>query len=585
VTDPEPAPEVKPGRRWNWRWAARVAGGAALLALLTIAALHFAERPTPRTIVRMVIDAPPDTELQDFAVSPDGRALAFTATAPEGGSLLWIRSLDLLEPRELRGSEGASMPFWSPDSRWIGFFAGGKLKAVRIDSSSPMTLANAPQPHGGSWGQNSVILFAAGDGGLQRVTASGGEAVRITSSESAKTPLSHRWPQFLPDGVHFLFSAPDRESASGIHVGSLDTGEIRHLIRGSSGGIYADGRILFVKDGALFSQTLDTGRLEVSGESHAVPFAESIGVRANRALPFSAGAGMLAYRAGGVSDRQMLLWIDRSGKIVDRAAEPAEQEDFALSPDVTTVAVSRRASGEGSDLWLLDLVRGAATRMTFDARGIGSPLWAPDGRRLAYISHAPEAAIRTIALNASREPETLAKLPEDSVLESWSADGRSLLFTGTAGTKLAAWALPFEGDRKPAPFLKGEFNYKQPQFAPDGRWVAYVSDESGRDEGYVSEFPSPKSRVLVSVKGGIQPRWGRDGRELFYVSPDRRLMAVPVEFAGVLRVGLPQMLLPMPAGAERFVVAGDGRRFLIAVPSEEQQRSPVNVVLNWTIEK
>jgi eukaryotic-like serine/threonine-protein kinase len=589
IAVPEPDTKATPASprsrfRWDWRWAGMIAGAVAALALIVVAALHFMERPEPKAVIHFNFEPPEDMDIQDFAVSPDGRSLAYTATAANGEPVLSVRPFDVLESRVIPGSEGAAMPFWSPDSRSVAFFAGGKLKTVRIDGPPPITIADVPQPRGGTWNTDGGILFASGTHGVLRVPSVGGEATKVIE-DSPRELVSQRWPQFLPDGRHFLFAASGQKSGGDVVIGDLASGEKRVLIQGSPGGGYADGHLLFLREGMLMRQPFDTNRLELTGEPRVVPYAQSIGSSGNRALQFSAGGNVLAYRAGEVSTERTLLWMDRRGEILKIEQKPIEQ-GFALSPDFTSVAVSRRASrNQASDLWVRDLARGAETRLTFDARGASSPVWSPDGTQIAFIANAQaETEFLATSTKAPGKTEMLLTMKDDAVLESWSPDGRVLLFTARSNDRLSVWTLAIEG-RKPVAYLGGNFNYKQARFSPDNRWVVYVSDESGRDEVYVREFLSGEIRSMVSIDGGSRPAWRRDGREIFYLSPHKELVAVSVEFAAPLRVGRPQVMWKMPPGAEDYEVMGDGQRFLIAAPAHEHQRLPINVILNWSEEK
>lgn len=585
----KPALESKPAPvpprsslKFDWRWAAGLTLGAVVLALAVIAGRHLMEREAPAPVVRFTLETT-DLDLKDFAVSPDGRALAYTAVAEDGESTLSIRSFDTLEPRSVPGSSGASMPFWSPDSRSIGFFARGKLKTVRTDGAPPVTLADAPQPHGGAWGIEGAIVFASGARGLQRVRSGGGEVTAITSASSSEGLAALYWPQFLPDGRHFLFSAIGGESGGAVVVASLDTGETRSLIQGAMGGVYSDGRILFVRDGVLFLQTLDTNRLELMDDPQTVRGAENMSWRVERAPPYSAGGGVLAYRSGGDSSRQMLLWMDREGRtlrVFGESSAESMEGGFALSPDGRNIFVPRRAAERhATDLWLLDTAREAVTsRLTLDGRGASTPVMSFDGRRVMFVSGAaPRAEIRAVAVDGSTQPETLFKSVDNIVLDGVSPDGRFLLYTKEGGRK-SLWALPLEGDRKPMLFLEGEFDYKQGQFSPDGRSVAYVSDETGQDEVYVRGFPASEVRPILSLGPGTQPSWHRNA--LYYVSPKRLLMEVEAQGADVLRLGTPRPLLTLPFGAA-YQVARDGSQFVVSSPAPEQQRSGIQVVLHW----
>lgn len=597
--EPASATETKstktPRRRvlpipWDWRWAAFIAGGAIVLSLVLVAVRHFTETSAPLPVVRFDIDTPDDMELQDFAVSPDGRQLAYTAGSGEENTLLWVRPLDQLEAHELRGTEGATMPFWSPDTQWIGFFTEDKLKTIRVHGGSPpMTIAIVSQPRGGAWGMDGSILFASDSGGLHRVPSTGGESSPIASTRRDRGYLHFESPQFFPDGVHFLFTSLGPESARQIHIGRLDSGETRTLAVDASGGIYANGRILFVRQGILLVQPLDIGRMERTGDPVSIPYAEAIRSSDNQMPSYSVGGNVLAYRSGGSPVAKELLWMDRFGKVIQAAAESAVASSFALSPDSARVAITRTSPGDNaSELWLLDLARGTATRLTFDGQGAANPLWAPDGRHVAFTSGVEaQTEVRSTAMDGSSTMERLLKLPLDSVLDSWSPDGRFLAYTAPERGKLMLWTLQLEGDRKPMPLLNGNFNYRQARFSPDGRFVAYVSDESGRDEVYLRSFPSGEVRLLVSVNGGTQPSWRRDGRELFYLSPARQLTSIAIEGSRERApgLGIPRPLFQLPRHASGYEVANDGQRFLVAVPLQEQQRSPLHLVLNWAHEK
>jgi Tol biopolymer transport system component len=405
-------------------------------------------------------------------------------------------------------------------------------------------------------------------------------------SSGTKDLTAHRWPQLLPDGKHFLFTATKQNKGDVVAAGSLDSEETRTLVDGSSGGSYAGGHLFFLSNGLLMRQPFDTGRFELTGESRTVSSGESIDSNPNRALPYSISNDVLAYRSGSTSTASMLVWMDRRGEVHEAVDEPVEQ-DFAVGPDFRTLAVSKRAPGSGAaDLWLLDLARGATSRMTFEARGAVSPLWSPDGQQILVVTDAgAEPEVRVVSVRQPGLSEVLWKSRGDTVLESWSPDGRSVLFTTTTDGRSAVWGLGLDKERKPVLFLTGNFNYKQARFSPDGRWVAYVSDESGRDEVYVrdSSHSSGEARAIVSIEGGTQPAWSLDGRELFYRSQGW-MMAVPIEFTSTLRVGRARQLFKFERGVESFRVTPDGR-FLVAAARNEDQRSPINVILHWSAER
>jgi eukaryotic-like serine/threonine-protein kinase len=586
----EPKPEsqgvaasTRPPRRSlhvSWKWVGLLAGVGAVFILAVIAMRHLTERPEPPAVVRMRIDAANDGDLVDFAVSPDGHSLAYTV-ATERDTRLFVRRLDQLDGRELPGTEEASMPFWSPDSQSIGFFANSRLKTVRLNGGPPMSVASVANPSGGTWSAEGGILFASRSAGLQRVSSTGGEVTQVAHERPEFG--GYFWPAFLPDGASFLFSS---RAPQEINIGRLDSGETKRLIQGASGGVYANGRILFVRDGFLMAQPFDPQRGEVTDHPISIPYAERIGAGFEHARPYSAGGNLLAYRTGGASVQQELIWMDRIGKFVGPATEPAEQNGFSLSPDMSAVAIARRSEGlDASELWVTDLLRGTSTRLTFDEQGAANPLWSPDGRRLAFTSHAQDQTeVRWVSTKESRAPELLLKLKVDVILDSWSPDGRFLAYTASENGRLGLWILTLDGDRKATSLVQGKFNYKQARFSPDGRAVGYVSDESGRDEVYVRSFPAGDMRLLVSTGGGTQPRWRKDGRELFYIATGQELTSVQIE-SSLQSVGIPVALSRLPRGATAYEVANDAQRFLFSVPAQERERPPVHLVLNWADEK
>ena len=568
--------------RVNRKWAGLLIGVAAVLALVLIAFRHFTGRPELPAVVRMSIDAAENGDLLDFAVSPDGRALAYTA-ATESDTRLWVRRLDQLDGRELSGTEDAAMPFWSPDSRWIGFFAEGKLKTVRLDGGPAVSVASVANPSGGTWSANGGILFASRSAGLQRVSSAGGEVSQVAPDRPEFG--GYFWPAFLPDGVGFLFSSRASNSVPEIHLGRLDSGETKRLIQGATGGVYSNGRILYVRDGFLMTQPFDPRRGELTDHPISIPYAERIGAGFERAQPYSAGGNLLAYRTGGASVQQELAWMDRRGEVVRSATESSEHNGFSLSPDMSALAIARRGEGlDAPELWVLDLLRGTSTRLTFDERGAANPLWSRDGTRIAFSSHTQnQTEVRSVSANGTGTMDVLLKQSRDVTLDSWSTDGKFLAYTASEKGRLGLWTFQFEGDRKATPLVQGNFNYKQARFSPDGRAVAYVSDESGRDEVYVRSFPQNEVRLLVSIEGGAQPQWRRDGRELFYIAPGQLLTSVQIN-SSLKGVGTPIMLFHLPRSASGYEVANDGQRFLVSVPSHQRERSPVHLVLNWANE-
>jgi eukaryotic-like serine/threonine-protein kinase len=532
-----------------------------------------------------------------MAVSPDGRQLAFvTSEGSAGGDSLWVHSFASGTDRALSDTEGAALPFWSPDGKSLGFFAQGKLKRIDIAGGPPMTLTEAVEVRGGSWSRNGVILFAPNaSGGLFRISASGGAATQVAAPDRSRQESGYRWPLFLPDGRHFLFVVVGGNAdVSGVYAGSLDSRDVRRILPEISITAYAPpGYLLFRRQRALMAQAFDADRLELAGEP--VPLVES--VRADLTVTglamFTASLnGVLVYR-GGETDTTQLVWYDRGGRRLSTMGSPGGYSEPALSPDPKRVAVSRRSGETGTiDVLIFDLSRDTTSRLTLVPSDNWSPVWSPDGRRIAFASwRAGNAELyEKAATGAGQETLLLREGEFTPTPDDWSPDGRILLYEQPAAkTGSDLWALPLFGDRKPMPYLRGEANESKARFSPDGRWVAYVSDEDGRREVFLQSFPVPGGKLQISNAGGDQPMWRRDGKELFYLSADRKLMSVQVKGGSNLEAEAPRPLFDVAvpsseSGRNHYVVTGDGERFLVNTLVEDAVRSPAAVVLNWTAE-
>jgi serine/threonine protein kinase/Tol biopolymer transport system component len=593
----------------------RIAWAATAIATIIAAlgwgtSVYFQRAPEESQAVRFFVSPPDAWNFQrlidptgvspvPMAVSPDGRRMAFVAVGADGNALLWVRSLDSLAAQVLPGTEEASSPFWSPDSRFLGFFAAGKLKKIDVAGGPPITLCDAPSSRGGSWSRDGIIVFnPANTVALQKVSAAGGTPTAATVLGQGEN--AHRRPFFLPDGRHFLYTAAHTGAASGlsIYVASLDLAERKLLSTTDANNVlYSQGHLLFVRETTLMAQPFDLQRLELTGD--AFPIAEQI--QRSPTAPsngfFSASEnGVLAYQTGAGASGSQLTWFDRAGKQVATLGDAAAYGDLELSPDGRRASVSLLVGSGARDIWLYDLQRGLRTRFTFDVVNEFSSIWSPDGSRVIFSS------IRKGAFDLYQKPSGGAGaeelLFEDKLNKwpvSWSPDGRSILFRSTGGpTGDDLFILPLSGDPsagpgqgpKPSPFLNSQFNEGFGQFSPDGRWIAYNSNESGRPEVYVAPFPGPGGKWQVSTAGGNQARWRRDGAEIFYLAPDQRLMAAAVNGRGSdFQVGPVRPLFqarPVLGLRYAYAVSPDGQRFLINSQPEQADATPITVVLNWT---
>ncbi len=585
-----------------------VAAGGVLLGVAAIAFVFLrgggsANLPE----MRVEIDTPATNDPRSFALSPDGRELAYVATT-DGVSRLWVRQLASTRAQPLAVTEGgAAYPFWSPDSRSIGFFSAGKLKRIEASGGAPQVLADAKSGRGGTWNQDGVILFTpTPQSPVLRVSAAGGEPIPATRLIGAE--VGNRFPQFLPDGKHFVVlveGTADRASNIGsIHLGALGSMEMKRLTGADSAALYEPpGWLLWVREGALVARHLSVEKGELFGDTVVV--ANPVFSDNSHARLFSVSwTGLVTYRNG--TPTEQLRWFDRMGKDLGALAEPAEKDgtnpsNARVSPDGRRVVLHRRARDK-SDLWLIDASR--ASRFTFD--GAGGPVWSPDGREIAFGAGETGAAryfqgfYRRSVDNPQNNTLVVDSLPDISALNDWSPDGKFLLYQSVSlKTGYDLWTTPLDGKHKPQVFLQTRFDEKYARFSPDSRWVAYTSNESGKSEVYIRAFDGssigsagndkPGPLWQVSVNGGLFPAWRHDGKELFWVGPGGRIMAAPVTASRTaLQPGQPVQLFQAPifgggldvnTGGEEFDVASDGRFLINTV--HDSAATAVTLLQNW----
>jgi Tol biopolymer transport system component len=604
VVSSPPAPSRPAWRRRLVRIGAPAAVVVALLAWALVRRSVDAVPSSVSSVIRFSLPWPDDTDAVEgaqFAVSPDGSRVALAARHPDGQTRLWMRTLQSMEWRDLPRTDGAALPFWSPDSRQIAFFADKKLKKIDVSNGLTQMLSDAPSGRGGTWGRQDTIVFApSAFGPLVSVSASGGTPRPVTTVDETGAERGHAWPHFLPDGRTVLFvvsGGGDRGDAAhsggagqpGLHLVSLDSGHRRLLLTGTGAGIFAQGFLLFVRRSELLAQRFDPVRAEFEGEPRSISGAELVG-DATKGGDFAASdTGVLVHRVGGLTPSQ-LTWLDRNGRALGAMSDIAEYQQFSISPDARRVVVARRDGRDAmSNLWLLELDRQITSRLTSGPSYDSSPVWLPDGNRIAFVSRRDSRdAVYSIEADGGGKEQLLHNTREAEHLEDLSPDGRFLVYsTMSVHTGSDLWFVPVpgdhkNGDHKPQPLFQTAFNESQGRLSPDGRWIAYVSDESGRDEVYVRPFPMADSRWQISTAGGQRPRWRRDGRELFFLSPEGHLQVVDVQADAPFRSGRPRALFPM-RHAEDYDVSADGR-FLTRTRIEDRDRGGLQIVLNWSKE-
>jgi Tol biopolymer transport system component len=588
---------VGKGTRGPWRGVLLWGVVSLLLAAIIGLAIWNLKPVPPRPVSRFVIALPPGQRLAGLdqpavALSSDGTRLAYVAI--QGSTQqVYLRAMDSQEVRPIPGTEGATNPFFSPDGQWLGFFAGQKLKKVSLNGGAALSLGDAVQPRGASWGGQGMIAFApVGVSVVRQLPEAGGAPQPLTRLEKGEG--AHRWPEYLPEGMSVLFSAGVSAGnwiSARVTVQSVGTGERRDLIQGGTQPRYSpSGHLIYAQGGSLMAVPFDPRKLAVTGA--AVPVMEGVlqSVFTGAAQYSLSSAGSLLYVSGGVQTFQRrLVWVSRNGAEQPLAAPARAYRAPRLSPDGRRVAVAIEER-EGQ-VWLYDLSRETLTRFTFDGNSNLNPIWTPDGKRIAFQSTKEGAQnIFWQLADGSGGLERLTTSDYVNCPTSWSPDGQVLAyFEVHPTTGWDIWMLRLS-DRKALPFLRTQFNESVPRFSPDGHWVAYMSNESGRFELYVQPYPGPGGKWQISTEGGTEPTWNPNGRELFYRSGDK-MMAVDISTQPTFTAGKPRVLFegryePTPATFPNYDVSPDGKRFLMLKPSEQEAAGPreINVVLNWSEE-
>jgi Tol biopolymer transport system component len=541
--------------------------------------------------------APPEksTGFAQMAISPDGRHIVFNTTV-DGKLQMWIRSLGSVTAKPLSGTEGSNgFMFWSPDSRSITFLADTRVKRLDLDQGTVQNLCNVSPDRrgfGGSWnGEGTIILFMGGSG-ILRAPATGGEAKPIPGFEKSEETLK-RWPQFLPDGRHFLYLSTDvQKNKSDLMVGSLDGGAPKPLFESSSSGRYApsadgSGQIFFSRDGALLAQRFDATNLKLIGDPSRV--ADQVRVNANSRAYFDASAnGTLIFDPSSDFENRQMTWFDRSGKQLETIGPVGSYLKARLSPDQKRLALARRDPNGGVifDLFVYDIARATNSRLTTGSADVDNFAWSPDGNYIAWSSHqiAKSEMYRKLASGAG-QLEVIAQSNNPIAVTDWSPDGKSILYVdGDPVTNQNVWLLSLD-DRKLSPYFQTPFEDTTGRFSPDGRYVAYRSRESGVNEIYVQTFPASGGKWLISTNGGVNPVWAPSGKELFFIALDGKLMSVSIGGGSTFEPGKPQPVFDIVAARTApnsdYDVSLDGQRFLF-ISRMAEATSSLAVVINWS---
>jgi serine/threonine protein kinase len=563
---------------------------AALIAvLLGLWSIRNLSSSPPREL-RVDIAVADSSDKTSLAISPDGLKIVYVADS--NGSGLWLRSLESTEPRKLPGTENAAFPFWSPDNHSVGFMAGGKLKRIDISSGLVRTITDAAG-RGGTWNSNGIIVYSPGvNTALFKISENGeGKPVPVTRLKGQQG--THRHPWFLPDGHHFLFwGVEGGVETRAIYVGDLDNSEPRRILNSEVAAIYAAGHLFFFRAGSVFAQPFDADHFTLQGTPALVAENVVSNQGLNDAAMSASVTGSVVYHAANPDERQ-LAWFDRDGKEIQRigVVDKSGQTGVSLSPDGRSTAVTRTVDGN-IDVWLVDTSRGVLSRFTSAAWRERFPVWSPDGTHVAYSAN-PNGSydLYEKSTNGSEKEQVLLSTSASKGMLDWSADGHYILYRNPdPKTGDDIWALHLDDSRKEFPAVQSEFSDERGQFSPDGKWIAYESNSSGRFEIYIQPFPGPGQNVQISVNGGTQVRWQRDGKSVYFIAPDNRLTQVPLRFAagGNPEPGREVSLFTTHVGGSeqqlelaQYAVSPDGKQFLMNAVTQESHLSPITLVLNW----
>jgi eukaryotic-like serine/threonine-protein kinase len=592
------APAMLPESRAGMKWIPWSVAFFFILAFSVLAFIHLGETRPDTPSINAAIVPPPGYSFNNaigghMALSPDGTLLAFVAADSAGTTTLWVRPLNSSSARQLAETNGAHFPFWSPDNNFIGFFSNGKLRKVLASGAPPIDICDAPDGRGGTWNQDGIILYSPNFDRvpIYRVSASGGVSTPVTRIDSTRNETNHRWPLFLPDGKHFIYTTQgshrNADYAGAMYVSSLDGLMNKLLLNASSNMSYFGRNLLYVRHNSVVAQPFDLSKLELFGD--ATPVVEKVEFSGDKSRGvFSiSNTGILVYQTSGTNASALSLY-DREGKEISNMGGRSVGYGARFSPDGTKVTFDSPDPETGyGDIWIYDISRKISSRFTFDQSAEWQPIWSPDGMRVAYSSDKQGSGDLSVKNSDGTESEqiVLKPLSTNTGVLDWSPDGRYIMYsTANENSSMGLWYVPLEGKHEPFRFVDTKFTEDFARFSPDGHWVVYQSDESGKTEIYVRPFPAGSGKWQISGNGGANPIWSGDGKEIYYNSGAGTVMMVDVKTAGTAFFsGAPRMLFAVSRGSV-LDVSRDGNRFLVSAVAGPDAFQPITLVTNWNKE-